>query len=278
MAPGDVVRVQNIIALVNSELRDGESEESAAKRVLEMATSKPAAAPETMAGAPEAKLGAVEEKTVAPSSSPLSGDAKSDAVAPPASSDTSVRAFLEPLGLGQFAPHFEKHMLGMPILRASSAEELRVDLAEMGLPIGARRVIIKALEEHATAAKKEAELKAVNADMLAVAVRKEHDSQRMEEQRKQIEQLKDVIAKRKKPVQIVCPISHDVMLDPVVAADGHTYERAQIEMWLTDHTTSPMTGADLEHTTLTVNIIARGMVQDFIDECHAAGTDPNEAL
>ena len=63
VAPDDVVRVQKIIAAVNSELRDGESEESAAKRLLEVATSKPApAAPEMTAGAPEAKLGAAEEK------------------------------------------------------------------------------------------------------------------------------------------------------------------------------------------------------------------------
>ena len=41
MAPGDVPRMQQLIAAVNSELRDGESEESAAKHVLEMATSKP---------------------------------------------------------------------------------------------------------------------------------------------------------------------------------------------------------------------------------------------
>ena len=100
----------------------------------------------------------------------------------------------------------------------------------------------------------------------------------MEEQRKQIEQLKDVIAKRKKPVQIVCPISHDVMLDPVVAADGHTYERAQIEAWLQKSKTSPMTNAELAHTTLTMNITVRGMVQDFLVECRAAGTDPHSRL
>ena len=113
--------------------------------------------------------------------------------------------------------------------------------------------------------------------MHVAAVRLENDATRIEKQRKQIEQLKDVIAKRKKPVEIICPISHDVMLDPVVASDGHTYERAQIEMWLTDHTTSPMTGAALEHTTLTVNIAVRGMVQDFLDACRAAGADPNDA-
>ena len=30
----------------------------------------------------------------------------------------------------------------------------------------------------------------------------------------------------------LCPITHDVMVDPVVAADGETYERAAIEQWI----------------------------------------------
>lgn len=29
----------------------------------------------------------------------------------------------------------------------------------------------------------------------------------------------------------VCPITHSVMTDPVVSADGHTYERAAIARW-----------------------------------------------
>jgi hypothetical protein len=28
-----------------------------------------------------------------------------------------------------------------------------------------------------------------------------------------------------------CPISMEMMEDPVVAADGHSYERAEIEKW-----------------------------------------------
>ncbi len=31
------------------------------------------------------------------------------------------------------------------------------------------------------------------------------------------------------------------MRDPVVCADGHSYERAVIEEWLQDHDTSPLT-------------------------------------
>ena len=40
------------------------------------------------------------------------------------------------------------------------------------------------------------------------------------------------------------------MEDPVVAADGYTYERANIERWLLDEgkESSPMTGLVLPHT------------------------------
>ena len=30
----------------------------------------------------------------------------------------------------------------------------------------------------------------------------------------------------------ICPITHEVMEDPVVCADGHSYERAAITQWL----------------------------------------------
>ena len=35
------------------------------------------------------------------------------------------------------------------------------------------------------------------------------------------------------------------MVDPVVTADGHTYERVAIEQWLQMHDMSPMTGEPL---------------------------------
>ena len=40
-----------------------------------------------------------------------------------------------------------------------------------------------------------------------------------------------------------CSISHDVMADPVVAEDGHTYERACIAAWLQRKGSSPLGGA-----------------------------------
>ena len=39
-----------------------------------------------------------------------------------------------------------------------------------------------------------------------------------------------------------------IMEDPVVAADGNTYERRAMEDWLQRNHTSPVTGHQLRHT------------------------------
>jgi hypothetical protein len=43
------------------------------------------------------------------------------------------------------------------------------------------------------------------------------------------------------------------MEDPVVAADGHTYERREIETWMAQDRTSPVTGETLRNTNLVPN-------------------------
>jgi len=45
--------------------------------------------------------------------------------------------------------------------------------------------------------------------------------------------------------QYVCPISQELLEDPVTAADGMTYERSAIERWPQIRKTSPMTGLAL---------------------------------
>ncbi len=52
-----------------------------------------------------------------------------------------------------------------------------------------------------------------------------------------------------------------LMVNPVVAADGWTYEKAAIVAWLESHTESPMTHRTLPNTTLTPNLMARSMLQ-----------------
>ncbi len=47
------------------------------------------------------------------------------------------------------------------------------------------------------------------------------------------------------------------MVDPTIAADGHTYERRAIQDWLTHSRMSPVTGQPLSHTRLVSNQAAR---------------------
>lgn len=54
-----------------------------------------------------------------------------------------------------------------------------------------------------------------------------------------------------------CPITHDIMIDPVIAEDGHTYERASIERWYDAHDTSPLTREDMPYKTLIPNTTLR---------------------
>jgi hypothetical protein len=60
----------------------------------------------------------------------------------------------------------------------------------------------------------------------------------------------------------LCPISKEVMTDPVVAADGQTYQRQNIEEWLRrGNRKSPLNGSDLSHTIITSNIFAKKVIE-----------------
>jgi hypothetical protein len=61
--------------------------------------------------------------------------------------------------------------------------------------------------------------------------------------------------------RLCCPITHDPFVDPVVAADGVTYERAAITEWLAGKDTSPMTNVRLPNKELHPNALARQLVE-----------------
>ena len=69
------------------------------------------------------------------------------------------------------------------------------------------------------------------------------------------------------PDAYLCPITMDPMEDPVIAADGHSYERSDIEAWFNrGNDTSPKTGGALPHQFLTPNHNLRSAIQDFLAE------------
>ncbi|CAI7770101.1 unnamed protein product, partial [Closterium sp. NIES-54] len=50
------------------------------------------------------------------------------------------------------------------------------------------------------------------------------------------------------------------MQDPVIAADGFTYERRHMEAWLASSLLSPSTGQPLPHPGLTPNHLLRSII------------------
>lgn len=71
------------------------------------------------------------------------------------------------------------------------------------------------------------------------------------------------------PQDYLCPITTELMVDPVVAADGHSYEREAISCWFAGRPkrpTSPLTGAVLPHTGLTPNYVLRKIILDWQDK------------
>ena len=70
------------------------------------------------------------------------------------------------------------------------------------------------------------------------------------------------------PQDFLCPITQDVMVDPVVLiGDGFAYERSAIAKWLqSGHNTSPMTGAILTTTELVTSHTLRSAIASFLDQ------------
>ncbi|DAZ94986.1 TPA: hypothetical protein N0F65_000618 [Lagenidium giganteum] len=66
------------------------------------------------------------------------------------------------------------------------------------------------------------------------------------------------------PEQLICPITGCPMTDPVVAADGHTYERDAILQWFATSTKSPMTGMVMPTTQVFPNFTLRKLSEEFI--------------
>lgn len=63
----------------------------------------------------------------------------------------------------------------------------------------------------------------------------------------------------------MCPISHEIMSDPVVASDGFTYERSEIQTWMEQKAMSPMTREPLLQP-LYNNKILKGEILDFVEK------------
>ncbi|XP_030960663.1 U-box domain-containing protein 6-like [Quercus lobata] len=82
------------------------------------------------------------------------------------------------------------------------------------------------------------------------------------------------------PEELRCPISLQLMYDPVIIASGQTYERICIEKWFSDgHSTCPKTQQKLSHLSLTPNYCVKGLIASWCEQNGVSVPDgPPESL
>jgi hypothetical protein len=80
----------------------------------------------------------------------------------------------------------------------------------------------------------------------------------------------DLVANTPRLHAFLCPIGLQLMRDPVMAADDHTYERAQIEQWITARgypgVQSPKTNWVLAHTRLQPNHTVKSLINNAVKD------------
>ena len=63
------------------------------------------------------------------------------------------------------------------------------------------------------------------------------------------------------PDDALCPLTLDVLVDPVMTSDGSRYEREAIEAWFgRGNRTSPLTNERVESTALLPNVALRRLI------------------
>lgn len=65
---------------------------------------------------------------------------------------------------------------------------------------------------------------------------------------------------------ITCPISLEIMRDPVMTTQGHTYERSTIQAWFdSGHKTDPLTNQPLLNETLITNYAIKSIIESILN-------------
>merc|ERR1719192_1802671 len=99
-------------------------------------------------------------------------------------------------------------------------------------------------------------------ERMLIAAQKETESMRMQ---LEMEQKANAEVDRDIPEAFLCPITHRVIQDPVIAFDGRSYEKEAIEEYLQKHNKSPVTGAEAITTMVFPNHDLRSRIIAFIE-------------
>ena len=92
----------------------------------------------------------------------------------------------------------------------------------------------------------------------------EHEQAERRE-RERAEQARRELVKQWYMKECTCFLSHKIMLIPMMASDGETYEREKIERWFETHSTSPKTGGELPDKRLIPNYAMQRHISRFLE-------------
>eukprot|EP01084_Bolivina_argentea_P069358 126216_1 len=66
------------------------------------------------------------------------------------------------------------------------------------------------------------------------------------------------------PEHYVCPITQELMTDPVIISSGHTFERTAIAEWFSDgNTINPLTGQSLQNVDIKPNYALKEAIKEY---------------
>ncbi|KAM7510442.1 hypothetical protein LguiB_009317 [Lonicera macranthoides] len=81
------------------------------------------------------------------------------------------------------------------------------------------------------------------------------------------------------PADFCCPLSLELMTDPVIVASGQTYERAYIRKWIDlGLTVCPKTHQILSHTNLIPNYTVKALIANWCDSNNVKLPDPVKSM
>jgi hypothetical protein len=168
----------------------------------------------------------------------------------------TVARILAAVGETRLLPLFEAQEIDDVVLPSLKP----TDLVDLGVSPGACLAI---LGPSAGKAKKiEASAEAILHD---VATHQSVLEDELRHHRAEIERLR--ISRDELPEDLCCPITCELMKDPVITADGTTFERCAIKEWFeTGARTSPTTNEPLENLTLIPNHVCKRLINALMEE------------
>lgn len=87
-------------------------------------------------------------------------------------------------------------------------------------------------------------------------------------------ELKRLLCLDQPPAYLMCPLTHELMRDPVITSDGHSFEREAIDHWFKTSKLSPITGLELPSKLLRSNFALKVASQTYLENLACFGAKP----